>query len=63
MYFQDGAVFRADSVVSSETVVTVSVEHQSAYTFKNTGSNPIHFRINQVNTKATIESCDEGVEV
>ena len=37
--------------------------HQWAYTFKNTGENTIYLRLNQVNSGATVEPNDAGVDL
>lgn len=59
-----GAVFRATSPVDSQNaVVTLNKAHQFAYTFKNTGNDPIYLKLNQVNSGASIEPEDEGVEL
>ena len=59
-----GAIFRANTKVgTTSAVITMNKAHQWAYTFKNAGENPINLRLNQVNSGATVEPNDAGVEL
>lgn len=58
-----GAIFRANTKVGTSAVITMNKAHQWAYTFKNTGENTIYLRLNQVNSGATVEPNDAGVDL
>ena len=58
-----GAIFRANTKVGDTAVITMNKAHQWAYTFKNTGENTIYLRLNQVNSGATVEPNDAGVDL